>query len=88
MCRRSASSGPVTASTTPMAARLARVKRHQCQRRCNRIKAWPSSHTMMDSGENQTSTSMTSNKPLAAGWRAARGMGWPGVACQPWPGAG
>ena len=37
----------------------------------------------MDSGENQTNSSMTSNRPLAAGCRAARGIGWPGVACQP-----
>ena len=59
------------------------MKRHQCQRRCSRITAWPSSQATMDSGENQTSSSMTSSRPLAAGWRAARGIGWPGVACQP-----
>jgi hypothetical protein len=88
MCRRSASSGPVTASTTPMAARLARAKRHQCQRRCSKIPACPSSQATMDRGENQTSSTMTSSRPLAAGWRAARGMDWPGVACQPWPDAG
>jgi hypothetical protein len=35
----------------------------------------PSSQAAMDSGENQTSRTMTSSRPLAAGWRAARGMG-------------
>ena len=88
MCRRRASSGPVTASTTAIQARLARVKRHQCQRRCSRITACPTSQATMDSGENQTSSRMTSSRPLAAGWRAARGMGWPGVACQPRGGSG
>jgi hypothetical protein len=75
--------GPVITSTTAMAARLAKAKRHQCQRRCTRITAWPASHATMESGENQNSSSMTSSSPLAAGWRAARGTGWPGVACQP-----
>ena len=83
MCRRRVSSGPVTASTAAIQARLARAKRHQCQRRWSRITACPASQATMDSGENQTSTSMTSSRPLAAGWRAARGIGWPGVACQP-----
>jgi GTP cyclohydrolase FolE2 len=67
MCRRKACSGPITTSTTPMATNDARAKRHQCQRRWTKITACPSSQAMMESGENQTSTSMTSNKPLAAG---------------------
>jgi hypothetical protein len=57
-------------------------------RRWSKITACPTSQATIDSGENQTSRSMTNSRPLAAGWRAARGMGWPGVACQPWPGAG
>ena len=79
MCRRRASSGPVTASTSAIQARLARVKRHQCQRRWSKITACPTSQATMDSGENQTSSTMTSSRPLAAGWRAARGWadrGW------------
>jgi hypothetical protein len=43
----------VTASTTPIVARLARVKRHQCQRRCNKITACPSSHATMERGRSR-----------------------------------
>jgi hypothetical protein len=50
-----------------MPARLARVKRHQCQRRWSKITACPNSQATRDSGENQTSSSMTSSKPWAAG---------------------
>jgi hypothetical protein len=55
------------ARTAAIQATLARVKRHQCQRRCNKITACPASQAMMDRGEIQTSTRMTSSRPLAAG---------------------
>jgi hypothetical protein len=50
-----------------MAVRLARVKRHQCQRRWSKIAAWPISHATMDRGEIQTNSRMTRSRPLAAG---------------------
>jgi hypothetical protein len=50
-----------------MTANDARVKRHQCQRRCSKITACATSQATMDRGENQTSTSMTSSGPLVAG---------------------
>jgi hypothetical protein len=51
------------------------VKRHQCQRRWSKITACPTNQATSDRGENQTSSTMTSNKPLVAGCPAARGMG-------------
>ena len=73
MCRRRASSGPVTASTTPIQARLARVKRHQCQRRCSRITACPTSQATMDSGREPDQ--QQHDQQQAVGGRLAGGPG-------------